>query len=170
LANTTHGIAKLHDAGRLKATDGRVDAALAALETAAVEVAPDMKPEEMTNTVYAYGTMKRMPGDDTWAALEATAVRMTPGMKAQEAANLTWAYATLGRMPGDKTWAALDMAVIPGTPDMRPQEVASLHLGVRDQDAPHQKDGCTETAASTNDAWAAPAKTDALGRPRSAAS
>jgi len=43
--------------------------------------------------VYAYGTMKRMPGDDTWAALEATAVRMAPGMKAQEAANLTWAYA-----------------------------------------------------------------------------
>jgi hypothetical protein len=32
IANTTHGIAKLHEAGRLDATDGRVDAALAALE------------------------------------------------------------------------------------------------------------------------------------------
>ena len=73
-------------------------------------------------------------------------------------------------MPGDKTWAALDTAVVRVTPDMRPQEVASLHLGVRDQDAPHQEDGCTETAASTNDARATPAKTDALCRPHSAAS
>ena len=39
-----------------------------------------------------------------------------------------------------------------------------------DQDAPHQKDGFTETAGSSNDARTTPAKTDALGRPRSAAS
>jgi hypothetical protein len=81
LANTTHGIAKLHDAGPLKATDGRVDVALAALETAAVQMAPDMTSQGMANTVYAYGTLGRMPGDETWAALETAAVRVAPDIK-----------------------------------------------------------------------------------------
>jgi len=99
LANTTHGIVKLHDAGRLDATDGRVDAALAALEADAVQVAPDMNSQDVANTMYAHGTMGRMPGDETWAALETAAGRVAPHMKPQELANLTWVYATLGRGP-----------------------------------------------------------------------
>jgi hypothetical protein len=38
VANTTHGIARLHEAGRLDATDGSVDATLAALEGEAVRL------------------------------------------------------------------------------------------------------------------------------------
>ena len=61
---------------------------------------------------------------------------------------------------------------------MKPREVVSMLWGIAqnenrfetDQDAPHQEDEFTETAASTNDARATPAKTDALCRPHSAAS
>jgi hypothetical protein len=128
LANTTHGIAKLHDAGRLDVTDGPVDATLAALEIDTVRVAPNMNSQEVANTVYAYGTMGRMPGDVTWAALETAAVRVAPNMNSQEVANLTWAYATLGRMPGDETWAALETAAVRVAPNMNSQEVANLTL------------------------------------------
>jgi hypothetical protein len=50
VANTTHGIAKLHEVDRLDAADGSVDAALAALEGEAVRAARGMKPQEVANT------------------------------------------------------------------------------------------------------------------------
>jgi hypothetical protein len=52
LANTMHGIGKLHDAGRLEATDGPVNAALAALEAAAVRVAPNMNSQDVAKLTF----------------------------------------------------------------------------------------------------------------------
>jgi hypothetical protein len=129
LANTTHGIAKLHAAGRLGGLDGSVDDALAALESDAVRVAPYMKPQELSNTVYAYSVLGRMPGDDTWAALEAAAGRVAAGMEPQHVANTVWGYATLGRIPGDKAWAALESAAVRVAPDMDPQNLANTVWG-----------------------------------------
>jgi hypothetical protein len=129
VANATHGIAKLHEAGRLEsrldATDESMDATLVALEGEAVRVAPDMKPQEMANTLYAYGVMDRMPGEGTWAALETAAVRVAPDLKPQEVANTLYAYGVKGRMPEEGAWAALEIAVVRVTPDMKPQEVAN---------------------------------------------
>jgi hypothetical protein len=129
VANATHGIAKLHEAGRLEgrldATDESMDATLAALEGEAVRVAPDMKPQEMANTLYAYGVMDRMPGEGTWAALETAAVRVAPDLKPQEVANTLYAYGVKGRMPEEGAWAALEIAVVRVTADMKPQEVAN---------------------------------------------
>jgi len=68
------------ETGRLEAADGPVDAALAALEADAVRVAADMNSQDVANTVYAYVTLGRMPGDETWAALETAAVRVAPNM------------------------------------------------------------------------------------------
>ena len=116
------------ETGRLEAADGPVDAALAALEADAVRVAPDMNSQDVANTVYAYVTLGRMPGDETWAVLETAAVRVAPSMNSQEVAKLTGAYATLGRMPGDKTWAALETAALRVAPNMNSQEVAKLSL------------------------------------------
>jgi hypothetical protein len=125
-ASTTHGIAKLHQAGRVAATDGIVEDTLAALETAVGRVARDMLPQEVANLTWAYATLGKMPSDSTWAALETAAGRMARDMKAQEVANLAWAYATLGRMPNNNTWAALETAVGRVAPDMNAQEVANL--------------------------------------------
>jgi hypothetical protein len=110
VANTTHGIAKLHEADRLGGLVGSVDDALAALEIDAVRVAPEMVAQALANTVLAYAKLGWMPGEETWAALESAAVRVAPKMVAQALANTVYAYAKLGRMPGDETWAALETA------------------------------------------------------------
>jgi hypothetical protein len=125
VANTTHGIAKLHEAGRLDAADESVDAALAALEGEAVRAARGMKPQEISNTLYAYGLIGRMPGDKTWAALENATVRVAPNMVAQNVANTLWSYATLKRTPGDETWAALENAAVRVAQNMISQDVAN---------------------------------------------
>ena len=90
ISNITHGIAKLHGAGRLGGLDGDVDEVLTALEGAAGRVAPDMNPQEVSNTVWGYATLGRMPGEDTWAALEGAAGRVAPDMKPQNVANTVW--------------------------------------------------------------------------------
>jgi peptidoglycan hydrolase-like protein with peptidoglycan-binding domain len=125
-ANTTYGIAKLHQAGRVAATDGIVDDTLAALEIAAGRAAQDMQPQHVANLTWAYATLGRMPGDSTWAALETAARRVARDMKPQDVANLTWAYAKFGRMPGDNTWAALETAMRRVARDMNSQDVANL--------------------------------------------
>jgi hypothetical protein len=122
VANTTHGIAKLHEAGRL---GGSVDDTLAALEIDAVRVAPKMKPQELANTAYAYSVLGRMPGEETWTALEAAVRRLAPrDMNSQDVANLVWSYATLFRMPVEETWAALEAAAVRVAPDMHAQAVS----------------------------------------------
>ena len=128
VANTTHGIANLDEAGRLDATDGSVDAVLAALEGEAVRVALDMNSQAVANTLWSYATLKRTPEDETWAALEAAAVRVARGMNSQEVANTLWSYATRKRTPGDKTWAALETAAVRVARDMNSQDVANTLL------------------------------------------
>jgi hypothetical protein len=125
VGNKTHDIAKLHEAGRLDATDGSVDAALAALEGEAVRMAPGMQPQNVTNTIYASGVMGRMLEDETWAALETAAVRVAQDMIPQNVADTLWSYATLRRTPGDETWAALETASVRVARDMIPQNVAN---------------------------------------------
>jgi hypothetical protein len=125
VANTTHGIAKLHEAGRLDATDGSVDVALAALEGEAVRVAPEMNSQDVANTLYAYGVMGRMPGEKTWVALEITTLRVARDMNSQGVANTLWSHAKLKRTPKEKTRAALETAAVRVAGDMKPQEVSN---------------------------------------------
>jgi hypothetical protein len=54
VANATHGIAKLHEAGRL---GGSVDDALAALAIDAVRLALEMNSMDVANTLYAYSVL-----------------------------------------------------------------------------------------------------------------
>jgi len=102
------------------------DSTWAALETAAGQMARDMKAQEVANLAWAYATLGRMPNNNTWAALETAVGRVAPDMNAQEVANLTWAYATLGRMPGASTWAALETAAGRLARDMESQHVVNL--------------------------------------------
>ena len=50
-----------------------------------------MIPQGVTNVLYAYATMGRIPRDDTWTALETAVVRAIPDMNAQDVSNLMWA-------------------------------------------------------------------------------
>jgi hypothetical protein len=125
VANTTHAIAKLHAADRLDATVGSVDATLVALEGEAVRTAQDMNSQEVMNVGYAYGSMRRMPGEKTWAALETAALRVAPEMNSRDVANLLWTYATMNRMPGEHAFAALEKAAVRGARDMNAHDMSS---------------------------------------------
>jgi hypothetical protein len=57
LANVFHAIAKLSATRLLDVTDGTVEETWAALDGAAVRAAPDMKPQELANTLWAYATL-----------------------------------------------------------------------------------------------------------------
>jgi hypothetical protein len=100
-----------------------------ALETAAVRVAPDMIPQNLSNLVWGFLTFGRMPRDETWAALESASVRLARVMNEQDVANLFWGYATLGRLPGDETWAALEAAAGRVARDMNEQGLANTLWG-----------------------------------------
>jgi hypothetical protein len=70
----------------------------AALEGAAVRVAPDMNPQELANVLWAISTLGRMPEGKTWAALEGAAVRVAPDVNPQELANTLWSCTTLSTL------------------------------------------------------------------------
>jgi len=54
-----------------------------------------MKPQELSNTVWAYATLGLEPRAEAWTALGAAVVRVGPGMNPQNAANTLWSVATL---------------------------------------------------------------------------
>ena len=121
VANTMHGIARLHEAGRLEATDGSVDGTLAALEAEVVRVAPDATSQHVSIILWSYAKLGRTPNDQTWEALENALERVlldfVPSLagsgiphdvKPLEVRHVMWSYATLGRMPGSNAWAALE--------------------------------------------------------------
>ena len=57
LANMFHSIGTLCATRRLDVTDGTVEETWAALEGAAVPAAPDMKPQEVSNALWAYAML-----------------------------------------------------------------------------------------------------------------
>jgi hypothetical protein len=67
----------------------------AALETAAVRLAPGMNLQDVINLTGASAILGKMPRDETWAALDTAVVRVTPDMKPQNVANVLWTYSTL---------------------------------------------------------------------------
>ena len=79
----------------------------AALEGAAVLVAPSMNAQGVANALWALATLGWQAADGAMrAALEGAAVRVAPSMNAQDVANALWALATLG-------WRAnAEMAVV----------------------------------------------------------
>ena len=125
VANITHAVGKMSAAGKLAANDADVQDTLAALEGRVVLVASHMKPQEVSNTAYAFAALKRMQGAETRAALEAAVMRVAPDMKPQETANVAWSFATLGLIPGAEARAALETAVVRVGPDMTPQAAAN---------------------------------------------
>jgi hypothetical protein len=124
-SNITHAVAKMSAAGKFGTGDAGVEDTLAALEKRVVLVAENMAPQGVSNTVYSFALLGRMPGTDARAVLEAALVRVAPGMKSQEVSNVMWATATLGLNLRAETWAALESAVVRVGPDMTPQAVAT---------------------------------------------
>ena len=56
----------------------------AALETDTGQVAPMMKPQEVSNVTWALSKLERMPDDRKWTALETAAEQVAQEMKPQE--------------------------------------------------------------------------------------
>jgi len=125
LANLTHAVAKMSAAGKLATADSGVQDTLVALEQRVVLVALDMHSQNVSNTVYSFAVLGRMPGAQTRAALEVAVVREARHMKPQEVSNTSWAFATLGLKPGAEARAALEAAVVQVGPGMDEQNVAN---------------------------------------------
>ena len=143
VANVLHGLAKLHGARHLGVDpEGPlVVSALTALETAVRETAArEMKPQEVSNTVWAYGALGVSPREDTWAALEEAVQRTAPQMVPQALANTAWGFAKLGRDPREATLAALETAVGRVASSMNAQDVANVLWSFgRFRDAPRDE-------------------------------
>jgi len=54
--------------------------------------------QALSNTLWAYATLGRVPEAETWEALETAAVRVAPGMVPQALANTLWAYTSLSSL------------------------------------------------------------------------
>jgi hypothetical protein len=100
VANVIYGLAKMKKMRRLATGAEELSAVLNHLEGATRHVAPEMVSQEVANTVWAYATLGKAPGEKAWKVLEAAAVRVGPEMVPQAVSNTVWAYATLGKAPG----------------------------------------------------------------------
>jgi hypothetical protein len=80
----------------------------------------------VSNTLYAFATLGKSPGAQTWAALEQTAAEtQVRAMTSQGVAATLWSYGALQQMPGDRMWMALEDAAARVAPGMIPQNVAN---------------------------------------------
>jgi len=129
VANIVHAMSKMSAAGKLATDDAGVQNTLAALEQRLALVASSMEPQGVSNTVYGFALLGRMPGAKARAALEVAVVRVAldPDMVPQAVSNTLWALATLGWEPGVEARAALEAAVVrvAPDPDMVPQAVSN---------------------------------------------
>ena len=73
-----------------------------ALEAQAEANAASFNAQNVANTLWAYATMSRKPGERLMNALEERAQAVAASFTTQEVSNTLWAYAVVGRQPG---WA-----------------------------------------------------------------
>jgi hypothetical protein len=73
---------------------------------------PDVKPQAVSNVIWAFATLGWEPGAEARAALDAAVVRVAQDTNPRDAANVAWAFATLGLMPGAEARATLEAAVV----------------------------------------------------------
>jgi molybdopterin-binding protein len=127
VANIVHAMSKMSAAGKLATDDAGVQNTLAALEQRLALVASSMEPQGVSNTVYGFALLGRMPGAKARAALEVAVVRVAldPDMVPQAVSNTLWALATLGWEPGAEARAALEAALVRLGPLMNAQEAAN---------------------------------------------
>ena len=69
LSLTIHGLAKLHQAGKIRLEEDTLKTLLV-LEDAVVKGAVEMTSQSLANILWAYGRLERMPSDKALAALE----------------------------------------------------------------------------------------------------
>ena len=120
MGNVLHGYARLTKCGLALSL-----VPLEPLEAAARGLARLMKPQEVSNSLWAYATLGERPGDATFAALGTRAEDVARSMNSQEVANALWSYATLGEAPARATLDALEAAAVRTARSMKPQDVAN---------------------------------------------
>ena len=104
-----------------------VDDVLTALESDVVRVAPEMKAQEVSGTMWSLAKLERMSEEEgAWGALEMATVRTAPEMVPQAVSNAMLGLATIGRMPGEETWGALERATVRLASEMNAQCVVNI--------------------------------------------
>jgi hypothetical protein len=66
----------------------------------------------VANTLWAYATMGRRPGERALGALEARVEEVARESSSQELSIILWAYATMGRIPGEWALGAMQARAI----------------------------------------------------------
>jgi len=85
-------------------------------------------PQDIANTLWAYATMERTPGQALWTVLEHQVTQHSHLFTPQNLANTLWAYGVQGQLPAAGTLAALETQVEARAGDLNAQEVANILL------------------------------------------
>jgi hypothetical protein len=101
------------------------------LERRAEATAGDFNSQEVANTVWAYATMGRKPGERLMVQLERRAEVISEDFYPQGIANTLWAYATMGRKPGELLMGQLERRAEAISREFKPQEVAQMLVWFR---------------------------------------
>ena len=88
--------------------------------------------QTISNQLWAFGTLRRHPGDAHLDALARAVAKHVTHFKPQELTNVVWAYAALAHYPGDECMAAFehDIARRARAGEWNPQNLSTLVMAV----------------------------------------
>jgi hypothetical protein len=89
------------------------------------EVVGECKAQDVANTLWAYATMAREPGERVMDMLERRMGEVVREYKAQDVANTLWAYATMGRGAGERAISMMEGRMHAVVRQFDPQGVAN---------------------------------------------
>jgi uncharacterized alpha-E superfamily protein len=91
----------------------------------AEEISGEFNLEESTNTLSAFATMGRKPGEQLMGQLEGRAEAISGEFNSQDVANTLWAFATIGRKPGEQLMGQLERRAEAISGEFNLQDVAN---------------------------------------------
>jgi hypothetical protein len=95
------------------------------LEGRAEAISGEFNSQNVANTLWAYATMGRQPGERLMGMLEGRAEAISGEFKPQAVANTLWAYATMARKPGERLMGLLEQRAESMSWELNSQEVAN---------------------------------------------
>jgi hypothetical protein len=87
-------------------------------------ISGEFNSQEVANTLWAFATMGRKPGERMMGLLEGRAEVMSGDFNSQNVANTLWAFWTLGTKPGERMMGLLEQRAEVISVDFNSQEVA----------------------------------------------
>jgi hypothetical protein len=88
-------------------------------------ISTKLKPQDVSNTLWAYATMGTKPGDRIMGLLERRVQTISEEFTSQSVANMMWVFTTMGTKPGERMMGLLDRRVEVISGEIKSQDVAN---------------------------------------------